>query len=69
MRKEIPVWALPVAILLGVLLLAFIGWRAFTGSTGSTGPAKEVHPGMYDFRQEVQNGNVGRRHRPDTGGQ
>ncbi|HZO91383.1 MAG TPA: hypothetical protein VFB38_23875 [Chthonomonadaceae bacterium] len=65
-RKELPSWALPVAILVGVLALAFIGWKAFTGTNSAPGPAKEVHPGMYDFRKEVQSGNVGRRHRVDN---
>jgi hypothetical protein len=67
LRKELPVWALPVAIAVGLLLLALIGWRTFSAQSGDTGPAKEVRPGMYDFRQEVRSGNVGRRHRADTG--
>jgi hypothetical protein len=67
MRREIPSWVLPVTIIFGLLLLALLGWRTFSAHSGDTGPAKEVRPGMYDFRQEVQNGNVGRRHRTATG--
>lgn len=60
MRKELPSWALPVAIVLGVIMLAFLGWRAWTGSNSVPGTPKEVHPGMYDFRKEFQSGNIGK---------
>lgn len=66
MQKEVPAWVLPTAIIVGLLVLGFVGWRAFTGTNSVAGPAKEVHPGMYDFRKEVQSGNIGRRHRTDA---
>jgi threonine/homoserine/homoserine lactone efflux protein len=59
-RKELPSWALPVVIVLGVLVLIFLGWKALTGTNSVPGTPKEVHPGMYNFRQEVLKGNVGR---------
>ena len=56
-RMEIPPWAIGVAVVVGVALIAFIAWHALAGPTD--GPAKEVHAGMYDFRKEAASGNLG----------
>ncbi len=62
-RNGLPAWVLPVVIAAGVVILAFVGWKAFSGgSHGATGQAVEVKPGMYDFRQEALKGNVGSHH-------
>lgn len=61
-KKEVPGWALPVVIILGVILLGYVGYRAFTGASVPTGPPKQVRPGMVDFRKEAQNGNIGHKH-------
>ena len=53
-KTQLPEWALPVAIVVGVLVLAFVGYKAFTGYSQDAGPAVQVHAGMYDFRKEVQ---------------
>jgi hypothetical protein len=50
-QREIPVWAI-VAAVVGVLALAFVAWRSL--DTNAAGPPKQVHPGMYDLRQEIQ---------------
>ncbi|HLK55394.1 MAG TPA: hypothetical protein VKU00_02450 [Chthonomonadaceae bacterium] len=52
-HRELPPWALPVAIVVSVAVLVVIGWRVL-GGNGEVGPSKEVHPGMYDIRQEIQ---------------
>ena len=60
--KELPPWVMPLAVILGVLLIVFVAVRALNGTSGNpAGPAREVHPGMYDFRKEAQQGNIGRR--------
>lgn len=53
-RKELPFWALPAVIVLGLLVLGLVTWRAVTGNNEATGPVKKVYPGMYDIRQEIQ---------------
>jgi hypothetical protein len=45
-------------IAVAVVLLIFVGYRAFTANNGEVGPRKEVHAGMYDFRKEVQQRNA-----------
>ncbi len=66
LHREVPGWALPLLIVVLVIVLAFIGWKVFGGGHADVGPAKEVRPGMYDFKQEFMKGNLGRRQR--TGG-
>jgi len=51
----LPGWVLPVVILVGVLIIGFVSWKAFNGSSGGAeGKAVEVRPGMIDIRQEMQ---------------
>ena len=60
-RQELPGWVMPTVIVVGVLLIVFITWKALTGyGTPSTGPDKEVKPGTYDFKKEAEKGNIGR---------
>jgi hypothetical protein len=52
---SLPGWVLPVAIIVGVLVVGLAGWKAFTGSSAAApGKAVEVRPGMIDYRQEMQ---------------
>lgn len=67
-RAELPQWVLPAVIAVGIVVLVFIGYRAFTGYNSAPGPPKAVHPGMYNFRAEVQKGNVGYRGPQGAGG-
>lgn len=60
-RKQLPAWALPLAIIVGAAVLVLIGVKALTGGAPDAGPPLQVHPGMVDFRKEVEKGNVGRR--------
>jgi hypothetical protein len=52
-NRELPSWALPVAVVICVFVLALIGWRVLAGD-GEVGPSKAVHAGMYDIRSEIQ---------------
>jgi hypothetical protein len=52
-NREIPVWALPVAVVICAFVVALIGWRVFAGD-GEVGPSKAVRAGMYDIRNEIQ---------------
>ena len=57
--------SMPVLLLGGVIVAALlvIGYFVWTGVRSPTAhiPNKEVHPGMYDFREEARKGNIGRR--------
>ena len=60
--KKMPGWALPAALITAVVIVSLIAFRALSGgSETAAGPDKVVRPGMYDFRQEAQKGNLGRR--------
>ncbi len=61
-NKELPGWALPLAIAVGAVLLIIVGIKVFSGSPATVGPPMKVRPRMVDFRKEVQNGNVGHKH-------
>lgn len=67
MRKELPTWALPVIIVVGLLFLAWGGWRALAGGNSSVGPDKAVRPGMYDLRAEVQKAQAQRQTQTENG--
>ena len=54
MQKEIPSWALPVSILLGVLLIGIITWRTLTGYSAPVGKDIVIKPGTYDYKAEMQ---------------
>ncbi len=49
MKRELPDWVIPAVIVLGVALLAWVGYRAFTGHNAAPGPRQAVHPGEYHF--------------------
>ena len=68
MKNSLPKWVLPLAISLGVLIVVFVSYKAFTGSNGDNKPPIEVHPGMYDFRKEAAAGNLGRKNRTQPPG-
>ncbi len=65
--KELPSWVLPVVVVVGILILIVLGWRALLGpSPGAPGAVRQVHPGMYDFRKEAQSGHLGGRARTNA---
>jgi hypothetical protein len=43
-----------------VAVVGGLAWNAFFRPTASAGPPKQVHPGMYDLRAEVQRANAAR---------
>ncbi len=56
--QSLPKWVLPVVIAVGILVVGFIGWKAYTGSSSAaTGQAVEVRPGMIDYKKEMQKGH------------
>ena len=59
-----PVWLIGGLIAVAVLVIGYFVWGEFTRGSAAHIPNKEVHAGMYDFRKEAQNGNLGRR--PDS---
>ena len=59
-RKTLPPWALPVVIVVGVLLIGVVAWKAFTGTNSDNVPPVEVKSKMIDFQKEVRSGNLGR---------
>ncbi len=61
-HAELPAWVLPVVIAVAIVVLVFVGYRAFTTNSSDIGPRKEVHAGMYDYRQAVQQRNAGNNH-------
>ena len=67
-QAELPGWVMPVVVAIGVLIVAIVAWRALAGGGATaSGPDKEVHAGMYDFKKEAASGNLGRRTGSDTG--
>ncbi len=58
---ELPVWALPVGIVIAVLVVGFIGWRSLGGHESAPGKDVQVQPGMYDFRKAAASGQLGHR--------
>lgn len=61
-KKELPVWALPTAIVVGIVALVFIGWKTFTGYNSVPGKWIDVKPGMYDLKKELSTPH-GNRHK------
>ncbi len=59
MKREMPGWAIPVVIVLGVALLVWIGYRAFTGYNVAPNPPAVVHKGELNFQKEAAQGHVG----------
>lgn len=64
-QREIPVWAI-VAAVAAVLALAFVAWRSMDAN--AAGPPKQVRPGMYDLRQEIQKARARQAAPGSTGG-
>lgn len=64
MTKELPSWALPTAVALGVLLIGIIVWRTLTGHNAPVGKDIAVRPGTYDYKVEMQKP---RKQAPGTG--
>lgn len=54
MQKELPSWVLPLAIVVGVVVVGFIVWRGIAGYAAPVGQDIAVHPGMYNMRAEMQ---------------
>jgi hypothetical protein len=51
----LPKWVLPVAIVVGVLVIGLVGWKVYSGSSaGAPGKVVDVRPGMYDLQKEMQ---------------
>src|SRR5689334_13638195 len=65
--KEIPSWLLPAAIAVGIVLLAFIGWRVYTAPSVNAGPPMEVKPGQFDIRSGKASFGQSSRHRDAAG--
>jgi hypothetical protein len=60
--REIPAWLMPAAVVVGLIVIVFLAVRALTGPSVETpGPPRKVYPGMYDFKKEASEGNIGRR--------
>ena len=51
--KEVPAWAMPIAVMVGVLVIGLVSWKALTGGTEAIGPPKKTHPGMYNFKEMI----------------
>jgi hypothetical protein len=58
--RSLPIWLLCGLIAVAVIAIGVTVWRGFAGDTAGI-PDKAVHPGMYDFRKEAENGTLGRR--------
>ena len=65
--NELPAWAIPVGVVVAVLIVAFLGWRALGNHDSSGGKDVSVHPGMYDFRKAAATGELGKHTSPSTG--
>ncbi len=62
MKKEVAPWVVPVVVVVCVLCIGMIAWKALSGNSAmSSAPNREVHAGMYDFRKEAASGNLGRK--------
>jgi hypothetical protein len=60
---QMPPWALPAVIVVGLLLLLFIGWRALAGPSNAAADNRkplQVRPGMYNLQAEFAKGGAGR---------
>ena len=59
-QGSFPVWIVLGLIAVAVIAIGSVLWQAFRGSTPGI-PDRQVHAGMYDFKKEAANGNLGRR--------
>ena len=60
--QKAPPWAIPLLVITAVLVVVLATWRAMSGGAPPTADtAKEVRPGMYDFRAEAAKGSLGRK--------
>jgi len=58
---QVPVWAIPAAIVVLVLVVGLIAWKTLGKHDGvSDAPPVAVHPGMYDFKQAAADGSLGK---------
>lgn len=60
-----PKWVPAVLIVIAVVVVALVAWKM----TGRSGPPTvdrdvQVRPNMYNLREEIRKGNVGRRQMP-----
>jgi hypothetical protein len=53
-RKVMPVWVLPLSILLAIVLLGGFLWRTATATSVPAGRDIAVRPGMYNLQTELQ---------------
>ncbi len=59
--KDTPPWLIPVAVVVIVLCVGFVVFKAMGhGSGASSAPDVAVKPGMFDFRKEAASGNLGK---------
>ncbi|MDE2126102.1 MAG: hypothetical protein KGJ62_05890 [Armatimonadetes bacterium] len=61
-NREVPAWAIPAAIGVGVVLLIVMCYRALTGYNTPPGSFRPVHANMYNFHNEAMAGHIGNRH-------
>ncbi len=52
-RKPLPDWAMPVTIAVGILVLALVGWHAFTKSSDYVGPPVQMKSTAATFRKDL----------------
>lgn len=65
-ERELPVWALPATVVIGVGALGFFGWRTVTGNSDYAGPPKQVHVGQYDLKAEVMKMRAARENKQES---
>ena len=48
-KQNLPTWALPITVLVGIIFLVIIAWRVFTGGQIEASASKSVRPMSSDF--------------------
>jgi len=59
-KAAVPVWVIVIAVVVVVGVATALAVRSLSGPRAAVAPI-DVRPGMYDFREELRKGNVGRR--------
>lgn len=52
-RKSLPDWAMPVTIVIGIAVIALLGWRVFNQSSDYVGPPIQMKSTGATFRKDL----------------